>query len=80
MKKLTGTVVVLALALTLYFAGSILQGVNQYGADGYARTFNLMPLARAFTEVGLIAAVLSGIVLVALTVICAAKNTKEIAE
>jgi len=69
MKCLT---IVLGIALTLLFAGAIMQGVNISSSS-----FNLGYLADAMATVGLIGAVLSGIALVALTIVRAVQCKEE---
>ena len=73
MKKLTlSLAIVLAIALTLKIAGSILLGV-QPPASG----FNMAPLANSLSNIGWIAGALSGIALVVVVIVNTIKSDEK---
>ena len=66
------SIIVLAAAVVMHLTGVILVGVRDM-----MTTFDIVPLANSLRDLGLIAAILSGIVLIALVIIGAAKSTFE---
>jgi len=64
-----GSIIVLSVALLFHIVGSILLGFS-----GSLSSFNITPLANSFRDLGLLAALLAGLVLVAMIIISAVKN------
>jgi len=63
-----GAVIVLAVSIAVLIIGAVLAGITLTGS------FNLMALAGALQSVGMLSAVLSGLIVVAMIIISAVKN------
>jgi hypothetical protein len=67
-KYLKSALIVLVIGLTVTITGSILLGVNMSGS------FDILPLAETLKDLGFLAAVLSGIVCVVISVVIAIRD------
>ena len=70
MKKITSVIIVLCISLAVLVAGAVLEGFS-FG------DFDMRPLANVFSSIGFLGAVFSGIVLVSLIIIDAARGNSS---
>ncbi|MCL2847994.1 MAG: hypothetical protein FWE13_04505 [Firmicutes bacterium] len=69
-KQKMASIIVIAIALLFHLIGVILLGL----ADNFA-TFNVIPMANSFRDIGLFTAILAGAVLVAIIIIGIVKGS-----